>query len=183
MIENGSQPVSILPLTEFKLNKSATKDFDCGDQFLNDFLQKQCAKKVKADLIRGNVAVLVDRVVGYITLQVHCLEKGYFEKEKGLPRQVPVLMIDQVAIDKNFQGRGIAKDLLSRAFHSAIIVGREAGLKGVTLWSHPRALGFYKLIGMEPINSKSINDIELTLMYINIATIEAAVSDTELKGA
>ena len=37
--------LAILPLTKVKLEKSMTKEFDCGDKFLNEFLKKELCEK------------------------------------------------------------------------------------------------------------------------------------------
>lgn len=172
---------SIVPLVDFGLTKAAIKDFDCGDKFLNDFLKKQCARKLKNNLIRGYVAVSSDKVDGYITMQVHSLEREYWGEPSSLPRQVPVLMIDQIATDKTVQGRGIGKDLLSEAFKSAVVISEQAGLRGVSLWSHPNAVGFYKKLGMIEISTKDLGGKELALMYLDIETITDALGSPKKK--
>ncbi len=118
-----------------------------------------------------------DQIVAYITLRVHSLEKSWFVGTGSLPKQVPVLMIDQIATDLRYQGRGIGRDLLAEAFKSAVIISEQAGLKGVVLWSHPDAVGFYSRLGMVSIATKQDGDIELTLMFISIESIIAAMED------
>jgi len=169
--------LAILPLTKVKLEKSMTKEFDCGDKFLNEFLKKSCAKKVQKNLIRGHVALNSGKVVGYITLQVHSLEKDWFVQMGSHPNQVPVLMIDQIATDSSHQGMGIGRYLLAEAFKSAAIISEEAGLAGIALWSHPRALGFYQKLGMVSIGQQTVGDFELTLMFLKIETVVAAMND------
>lgn len=163
-----------------KITPTVIRKFDCGDDFLNSFALK-IKKLDETNAIRALVAVKGNQLCGYITMKVSSLTKDSFQEQPfgSMPLLVPVMMVDQIATSLQEQGKGIGTTLLGKAFKSALIIKENAGLKGVGLWSHPDAVGFYQKLGLIPLTTKVSNSTELTLMFIAIETIEDALSEQQ----
>ncbi|WP_102796770.1 GNAT family N-acetyltransferase [Bowmanella denitrificans] len=157
--------------------KASLKKFDCGDVLLNQFAKKQLVNKDENGWVRAFIAVHNNQVVGYITVRAHSLLRDRILASG--PREFPSLMVDQLAVDKRYQSKGIGQTLLARAFQCAVIISKEAGIKGVTLWAHPRATNFYENLGMIKVTSatEQFGEVELQLMYINIEMLVQAYWD------
>ncbi|MBO2558982.1 GNAT family N-acetyltransferase [Shewanella algae] len=154
-------------------------NFGCGDPFLDSFAPKKLAKADANNDSRVYVAVDGDIGVGYATMKVFMLcNDEYAVLSSKYPRQVPVVMLDQIAVDKSYQGKGIGKRLMRKVLEATVLVNELAAAKGLALWAHPGAKNFYKTLGFEavPDATKQVQDIELTLMFIHIDTILDALT-------
>ncbi|MEE1981537.1 GNAT family N-acetyltransferase [Shewanella xiamenensis] len=148
--------------------------FDCGDPFLDSFAPKKLAKADVNNDSRVYVAVDGDIGVGYATMKVFMLSNDEYTILSGKsPRQVPLVMLDQIAVDKAYQGKGIGKRLMLKVLEATVLVNELAAAKGLALWAHPRAQDFYASLGFEaiPDATKQVQDVELTLMFIHVETI------------
>ena len=106
----------------------------------------------------SRVNILTDsdagRIVGYVTLSAAQIERAYFPKalQRNRPEAVPVLLLGQLAVDKDYQGQGHAASLLLFALRSAIKVSESVG--GVGVITHPlddSVRGFYGRWGFEDL--------------------------------
>ncbi|MDH2431049.1 GNAT family N-acetyltransferase [Pokkaliibacter sp. MBI-7] len=176
--------ISTFTQSDIAITPAKLKQFDCGDTFLNSSARK-LQKTAKEHQLKVYVATLDDNLVGYCTTRVGQLMRDDFAggSYTGMPRLIPVLLLEQIATDIRYQKQGIGSDLLVEAvFHSALKVSMHAGLQGVALWSHPRAVAFYRSLGFITLpTTQSISDgdqaIELSLMYLDIDTIIASLGD------
>lgn len=93
--------------------------FDCGNEALNEYLEKYASQDVKRNLAR--CFVLIDgegEIVGYYTLSatsIPLLELPGYISKKLRYRTIPAAILGRLAIDKKMQGRGYGKALLSDA--------------------------------------------------------------------
>lgn len=151
------------------------KEFDCGDKFLNDFAHKKLLKNDKKDLHKGFAIEIEGRVAGYMTTRVNNLDREYLE-QGNLPKTIPTLSLEQIATDLRFRGEGLGKKLTKKALELTVSVSSGTGVKGLHLWSHPKALGFYKSLGFQVLYKDEKSDPELTLMFMPIETIRKAMT-------
>lgn len=168
--------VAITPVSQLEKGVIATlKDFDCADNFLNQYARKNLVNNDKKNLAKGFVAIVDNVIVGYITTKVTSLDRGNFD-ETGLPHAVPTLSIEQVATDIKHRNKHLGKKLTQKALKIALSVSKNSGLKGVSLWSHPDAVGFYEKLCFKSLGTKQTsNSLELTLMFLPIETIEKSL--------
>tara|TARA_R110000868_G_scaffold156442_3_gene383312 strand:- start:253 stop:777 length:525 start_codon:yes stop_codon:yes gene_type:complete len=149
-------------------------NFSSGDLFLDDFAAKKLAKADVKNDTRVYVALDGDNVVGYATMKVFMLNNNEYSILPGkYPRLVPVLMLEQIAVDKAYQSNGIGKRLMQEVIKATVLVNELAATKGLALWAHPTAISFYKSLAFLkiPDGIKQVQDIELTLMFLHIDTI------------
>lgn len=104
-------------------NQHNPKNFDCGKQGMNAFLQKFALKNQQLGLSKS--WVLVDNnnpqtIIGYFTLSIQTIEPQLIEEEKLPKYQLPVTLIARIAVDKTFQGKGFGRKLLFLALKKSL---------------------------------------------------------------
>lgn len=158
------------------------KGFNCG----NDFLNKVTKTLVTKDgLDEFKPFVLVDtavnnRYIGYITLQSHSIDKQEFKGQfSSYGNNVPVQLIQFIAVDKKYQKQGHGELLLQTVFKSAVAISKVTGTTGVVLESHPDAVEFYTRMGFTTLKVEHKHGLDLSFMWISIADIRYAMEDTE----
>lgn len=109
-------------------------DFDCGKELLNFYLKYQAGQDVARKL--SACFVLPDRstnrIQGYYTLSNNSIPLGSLPDHirKKLPKtyfSIPATLLGRLAIDKDYQKRGIGKILLIDALKRSYEVSHEIG--------------------------------------------------------
>lgn len=158
-----------------KLNRQPDfSNFNSGDRFLDNFAANKLAKADEKNDNRVYVALDGDKVVGYATMKVFMINNDeYSILPSKYPRLVPVLMLEQIAVDKAYQGKGIGKRLMREVIKATVLVNELAATKGLALWAHPTATDFYQKLAFLKISDgvKQVQGIDLTLMFLHIDTI------------
>lgn len=130
--------------------------FDCGRNSLNNWFRRHAWANHANDVSR--VSVITDtetgRIVGYVALSAAQIERAYLPKpqQRNRPDPVPVLLLGQLAVDKAWQGKGYAADLLLYAFKTALNVSESVGSMGII--THPlddSVKGFYAKWGFQEL--------------------------------
>lgn len=108
------------------------KDFNCGDEVLNNWLIHQALKNEQSGASRSYVVCSDDRVVGYYALSTGSIEHSGLpgKLRRNMPDPIPVLVLGRLAVDSGWQtqhlGRGLLKDAVLRACMVAQHVGVSA---------------------------------------------------------
>ena len=132
--------------------------FDCDDVDLNVYLQRYARQNHDSGGAKCFIAALTitpSRILGFYTLSPASIEyrRTPALAKKGLPRyDVPVFRLGRLAVDKEFQGRGLGGALLLRAADRSIRVAAEVG--GVALLidaKDERAAQWYASYGAVPL--------------------------------
>lgn len=130
--------------------------FDCGRESLNYWFRRHAWANHVNDVSR--VSVIADRetgrIVGYVALSVAQIERAFLPRpqQRNRPDPVPVVLLGQLAVDKVWQGRGYAADLLHYALKTALRVADSVGGMGVI--THPldeTVRGFYAKWGFQDL--------------------------------
>jgi len=131
-------------------------DFDCGNHFLNEYLQHFARQNHNKGIARAFVMVPEDienPVVGYYTLSAGSLSfKQIPQKiQKALPKYpVPIARIGELAVSKNLQGQGIGAALLLSAFNRIVHASEAMAVWAVVVDPiDQQALTFYQKFGFE----------------------------------
>jgi predicted N-acetyltransferase YhbS len=113
--------------------------FDCGRDSLNTWFRRHAGANQLSGASRVNVIteVATGRIVGYVTLSAAQIERAFLAKQRqrNQPDPLPVLLLGQLAVDKEFQGQGHARSLLLFALKSALQAADMVGAVGVI--THP----------------------------------------------
>lgn len=76
-------------------------------------------------------------IVGFVSLSSAQIERAHLAKShrRNQPDPVPVTLLGQLAVDKNYQGLGHARSLLLFALKTALRASRQIGSFGIL--THP----------------------------------------------
>ena len=152
--------------------------FSCGFQPIDNFFKKSLSEQTKQSLIVAYVAVADGRVVGFYTLSAHMVQADVAQTLLGRTRSpsVPAWYIKAVAVDLEWQGRGIGNALMIDAMRRAAALSEQAGAAAIVLDvlrddGFERRLQFYKALGFKPIDDPSNPD----RMFISISDVKATL--------
>ncbi len=92
-----------------------------------------------------------DRVVGYFSISTAVEQRNALPSAKlrrGMPEQVPLLLIGRLAVDAEWRGRGIGSALLVDALRRCLAASEIAGARGVVVHAiDADAVAFYERHG------------------------------------
>lgn len=130
--------------------------FDCGRESMNQWFRRHGWINHAASISRINVVhdPVKDRIVGYVTLSAAQIERASLAKahQRNKPDPLPAALLGQLAVDKDYQGKGYAGLLLLFALRTALKASHNVGIWGVI--THPldeAVRGFYARYGFEDI--------------------------------
>jgi GNAT superfamily N-acetyltransferase len=113
--------------------------FDCERDSLNMWFRRHAwANQVNG---ASRVNVIADaasgRIVGYVTLSAAQIERAFLPKphQRSRPDPLPVTLLGQLAVDKQYKGQGHAASLLLFALRTALQAADVIGSIGVI--THP----------------------------------------------
>jgi len=126
-----------------------TSEFDCGNLYLNEFLQKFALQNQIRRL--GNTYLLQEtiaspRLIGYYTLTFCHIDKKLLSHKFGgnLPLQIAAIKLARLAVAKQFQGRKFGEILLADAMTRAYDFSINFGGYVLLVDAKPEAKGFYE---------------------------------------
>jgi GNAT superfamily N-acetyltransferase len=115
-----------------------------------------------------------DRVVGYFTISAALEQRTALPSAKlrrGMPEQVPLLLIGRLAVDAEWQGRGLGSALLVDALRRCFAASEIAGAGGVVTHAiDDAAVSFYERHGFvrSPLGER--------VLLMPIETVQSLVS-------
>lgn len=152
--------------------------FDCGKPPLNEFLRRHALDKQNAKLSRTYVAERGFRIAAYYTL-VHvsvAQEEAPKKFGRGMPSEIPAMLMAKLAVDKAAQEQGLGRSLLVDALTRTWAV-MENGPVPVRLFivdaKDDDARSFYARFDMIP---SPLDPMRLFLSYKTIAAILSQIS-------
>lgn len=139
------------------LAESDNRDlFDCGRESLNIWFRRHAWANQANGASRVNIMTdaATGRIVGYVTLSAAQIERAFLPKpqQRNRPDPLPVTLLGQLAIDKDYQGQGHASSLLFFALKTAVHAAEIVGSMGVI--THPLddgVRGFYTRWGFQDL--------------------------------
>lgn len=127
--------------------------FSSGEPALDTWLATRALKYNAAGASRTYVSEAGDRVVGYYSLAAGAigLEAATGALKRNMPDPVPVMVLARLAIDQQYQGKGLGKALVKDALLRIEKAADIAGIRGVAVHAmSERARDFYLAIGFRP---------------------------------
>lgn len=111
----------------------AVEVFDCGQDALNRFLQEYALSNQLSGGAQSYIGLTDDRVIGYYALAVGSVEQEQAPErvKKGLAKHaIPIMLLARLAVDLQWQKRGVGaallKDAMLRTLQAADIAGIRA---------------------------------------------------------
>lgn len=134
------------------------KGFECEEQLLTDYIQKQVSQDIKKKLAVCFVASDKDKnVIGYYTLTSESLGRELIPEKyiKKVPvnYNAPVILLGRLARDIKQKGTGLGEHLLLDALFRAFTLSEESiGAMAVVVDPiNEYAVKFYKKYGFEQL--------------------------------
>lgn len=143
--------MQLLPLT----GSHDRQGFDCGRPELNDWLRQVASQHQEKGLSRTFVATREEqpaRICGYYALTLAELENNHLPEawRKKLPRRIPGVRLGRLAVDREYQGKGLGELLLVDALVRAQRIYTEAGGIGLFVDAMDEvAAAYYRRFGFE----------------------------------
>jgi len=148
-----------------------TAGFDCGRDALNHWFRRHAWRNQQSDVSRTSVVcdAATGSVAGYVSLSAAQIERAWLPKpqQRNRPDPVPAILLGQLAVDQRWQGRGVARSLMSFALTTAVRLSKEIGC--LCVMTHPldddvralsRSFGFEDL-PFDPARSMAVRIVDL----------------------
>jgi GNAT superfamily N-acetyltransferase len=106
--------------------------FDSDVLELDIWLKRRALQNGASGASRSDVVSAGDRVVGYYALATGAVaqQEATGKVRRNMPEPIPVMMIGRLAVDREYQGKGLGsallKDALLRTLNAASIAGIRA---------------------------------------------------------
>jgi GNAT superfamily N-acetyltransferase len=149
--------------------------FDCGRESMNQWFRRHAWANHAAGISRVNV-VCADAsgpIAGYVTLSAAQIARSDLARayQRNKPNPLPATLLGQLAVDRQHQGRGIARLLLQFALRTALRASRDVASWGVIVHPLDEPLrAFYAQFGFQdlPFDPRRA-------MVVRMADLEAAM--------
>lgn len=129
--------------------------FDCGQPALNRYLAETASQHEKRNVTRTFCMVQDGAIIGYISLtnavvDVSSITSATIKKYRLPTHALPVVRLGRLAIDTNFQGKGLGQTLLINAMEKVLAVAESSGCVGLVVDAKDTdAARFYANFGFE----------------------------------
>lgn len=128
-------------------------DFDSGVPELDDWLRRRARANQASGASRTFVACEEDRVVAYYALASGAVKQPEApgRLRRNMPDPIPVAVLGRLAIDRNWQGRGLGRALVRDAGLRLLRAADIVGIRGLLVHAISEdAKAFYLAVGFLP---------------------------------
>lgn len=127
-------------------------DLGSGDEDLDAFLRDDAARLNDQGVVTVYVAHVDVGLVGYVALLADCISVNSSERKKLSLRHddhpsIPALKIGRLAVQKDYQGRGIGSALIRFSIDKALSIAELVGCRLLTLDAYPDKVDWYERRG------------------------------------
>lgn len=124
--------------------------FECGEPTLDSWLKNRALRNEPLGASRTYVALHEKTVVGYHALAAASLRHDQVPSrfKRNKPDPIPVLLLARLAVDRRYQGRGLAHFLFQDVVRRSLQVADIAGIVAIMVHAvSPAAWSFYLKLG------------------------------------
>ncbi len=137
-----------VPLTE----QHDLEDFHSGEAVLDDWLRRRALDNMAIAASRTYVVCPSGsrRVIGFYALSMGQIlnQEATGAMRRNMPRQIPAVILGRLAIDRNWQGKGIGAALLRDAVERSARAAGEVSARLLVVHAiSPAAEAFYRHFG------------------------------------
>lgn len=147
-------------LSVVKFDKTFDRaSFDCGVPVLNEFLKIRASQYIKRyeTVIYCAYDNELQKIAGYYTLSntaIYQIDDQDILKKQHPTAPIGCVLIGRLAVDQNYQGRGLGSDLLLHALHTVKLISEMTGVAFVVVDAKDEnAKNFYEKYGFKPLCS------------------------------
>ncbi|WP_043202608.1 GNAT family N-acetyltransferase [Paraburkholderia acidipaludis] len=147
--------------------------FDSLEPSLNDWLRRRALKNQQSGATRTYVVCDASRVIGYYALASGSVSSvdATGRIRRNMPDPVPVVILARIAVDRDWQGQGIASDMMRDAALRVLQAADIIGVRGMLAHAlTERARQFYMKLAFEvsPLDPMTLmiglTDLRATLL-------------------
>ena len=155
----------------------AIKQFNCEHEYINRFAIKSLKQNVKKNMCQAYVlldTIKNDKFVGYYNVMTFSIDKKSFENPpNGSTKQIPVLRLVMLGVDKSYKNLGLGSRLLKHCLELTLELSKHVGIAGLYLDAEDKKHDYYRARGFKGISIP--NEKNILPMFIGIDTIEDAL--------
>ena len=148
--------------------------FRSGVPGLDAWLQSKARLNETKGGTRTYAACDSGRVVGFYSLAASSVQRRRLSSRVGrnMPDPVPVILLGQLAVDADYQGRGLGSDLLVDAARRALAAADVIGARAIVVQAlDEEAKAFYARFGF-----RSFSDREPLMLVLRLSELKTALS-------
>ena|ERR1700686_4772459 len=110
-------------------------NFDCGVPELDNWLKRRALQNEASGASRTFVITDASRVAGYYSLATGAVAhtKATGRVRRNMPDPIPVMVLARLAVDREYQGKGLGVGLLKDALLRTLQASEVAGIRAVVL--------------------------------------------------
>jgi len=149
--------------------KHNRKDFDCGVEALNQYLQKVANQDQKRNLTKIYVLAEDEEIIGYYSISAHSVMRDYLPEDikPGAYKDIPFLLLGRLAVDNRHQGKGYGDTLILHAFRTTMEAAEKVGILGIIVDAKDeKAASFYEGFGFRRLSGTE-NRLVLSISAIS----------------
>ena len=131
--------------------------FSSGVPALDTWLRGKARLNEAKGGARTYVACDGDRVAGFYSLAASSVERRRVSSRVGrnMPEPIPVILLGQLAVDTDYQGRRLGSDLLIDAARRALAASDLIGARAIVVQAiDDKARSFYERFGFRPFSER-----------------------------
>jgi GNAT superfamily N-acetyltransferase len=150
------------------------EDFDCGEDVLNEWLQTKALHDQREGGSRTWVVLDDRRVVAFYASSTAVLMRSRATRRaaRNQPDPLPAVLLGRLAVDADYQGRGLAAALLKHFVLKSLEVAELTGVRLLLVHAkNDTARHFYVRYGFEP---SPIDDMTLILLIKDVRSNSSA---------
>lgn len=133
--------------------------FDSGEPSLDQWLKQRARANQSTGATRTYVTCDDARVVGYYALASGAIAQSVASGKvrRNMPDPIPVVLLARLAVDRNYQARGLGRALFRDAALRVVHAADSIGIRGIVVHAiSENARQFYLALGFEPCPSESM---------------------------
>ena len=147
--------------------------FISGEPPLDDWLKRRARSNQASGASRTFVLCQGTRVVAYYALASGAIAvdtaPGRFRR--NMPSPIPVVVLARLAVDQDWQGRGIGRALFRDAARRVAHAADSIGIRGIVVHAiSDNAKSFYLALGFDP------SPLEPMMLMVTLADIRAVLA-------
>lgn len=112
--------------------------------------------------------------IGYYNVMTFSIDKKSFENPpSGSTKQIPVLRLVMLGIDKSYKNQGLGSRLLKHSLELTLELSKHVGIAGLYLDAEDKKHDYYRARGFKGI--AKANEKNILPMFVGIDTIKDAM--------
>jgi GNAT superfamily N-acetyltransferase len=148
-------------------------EFSSGEASLDDWLRRRARGNQASGASRTFVVSEEKRVIGYYALASGAVtaESATGRLRRNMPDPIPVAVLARLAVDHDWQGKGLGRALFRDAAARVANAADAIGIRGIVVHAiSEEAKKFYVALGFDP------SPREPMMLMVTLADVRAALS-------